>query len=85
MLDFVSGDVGKCQSMQEASAAVAVAAVGEYVQHQPVVGWMKPVLFKATVMATTRSTKGWLWVLVTLISYFQVWLSRSQAVALVRL
>jgi len=31
-------------------------------------------------MATTRST-GWLWVLVTLISYFQVWLSRSQAVA----
>jgi len=28
-----------------------------------------------------QHTKGWLWVLVTLISYFQVWLSRSQAVA----
>jgi len=45
------------QLRQEASAAVAeaVAAVGEYVQHQPSWGWMKPV-FKATVMATTRST-----------------------------
>jgi len=62
------------QLRQEASAAVAaVAAVGEYVQHQPVVGMDETSLFKATVMATTRSTKGWLWVLVTpLISYFRV-------------
>jgi len=45
------------QLRQEASAAVAeaVAAVGEYVQHQPVVG-MDETSFKATVMATTRST-----------------------------
>jgi len=38
MLDLFGGDVvGKCQSIAaEASAAVAdVAAVGEYVQHQP--------------------------------------------------
>jgi len=55
----LSGDVVEVSINCSAAVAEAVAAVGEY--QQPVVGWMKPVLFKATVMATTRSTlKGWL-------------------------
>jgi len=62
--------------------AEAVAAVGEYVQHQPVVGMDESFIQGNSDGNNPQHTKGWLWVLVTpLISYFQVWLSRSQAVA----
>jgi len=58
MLDLfgVEMSLGSVNQLRQASAAVAeaVAAVGEYVQHQPSWGW-KPVLFKATVMATTAA------------------------------
>jgi len=72
-----SGDVvGSVNQRQEASAAVAeaVAAVGEYVQHQPVVGMDETSFIQGNSDGNNpQHTKGWLWVLVTpLISYFQV-------------
>jgi len=63
-----SGDVvgSVNQLRQEASAAVAVA-VGEYVQHQPVVGMDETSFIQGNSDGNNpQHTKGWLWVLVTL-------------------
>jgi len=70
---------------QEISAAVAqsVEEVQQYVQQQPVVGVDETSFGQGNADGKNpRASQGWLWVVVTpLVTFFQVILSRSQAVA----
>jgi len=77
------GSVNQLRQAERGAVVEAVAAAQTYVQQQSVVGMDETSFVQGNQDGhNPQQHQGWLWVMVTpLVSYFHVWLSRSQATA----